>query len=245
MSIAGLSVCRDLDLTVGAGERWAILGRNGVGKTTLLRAIAGLHPVDGGEVLLEDRPIAAWPRRHVAQKVGFLFQDQATLFPGTVLETALIGRHPYLDNWRWEGDDDIALAREALAEVDLTGTEGRVLATLSGGERQRLAIAALLCQAPSVYLLDEPSNHLDPHHQIAVLQTVCRRAGTAGHAAVMVLHDVNLAVRFCDHALLLYGDGAAEHGPGPEMLTAPKLERVYGHPMVAVRTDKGEFFYPD
>ena len=246
VSIAGIAVCRDLDLAVPAGSRWAILGRNGVGKTTLLKAIAGLHAPDAGLVLLEEWPLDAWPRRRAAQKIGVLFQDQTTLFPGTVLETVLIGRHPYLDNWRWEGEDDVALARAALAEVGLAGTEERSLATLSGGERQRLAVATLLCQEPSVYLLDEPSNHLDPHHQVEVMETVRRRvAGGTEHAAVMVLHDVNLAARYCDYALLLYGDGVTEHGPAKQVLNAENLGRLYGHPMVGVGTERGEFYFPE
>lgn len=245
VSIAGLAVCRELDLTVAEGGAWAILGRNGVGKTTLLRAMAGLKEPDGGEVLLEERPFAAWPRREAARKIGVQFQDQGGIFPGTVLETVLIGRHPHLDRWHWEDEDDIALARAALAEVGLSGMDARGLATLSGGERQRLAIATLLCQAPALYLLDEPSNHLDPHHQIVLMDILRRRAQSAGHAAVMVLHDVNLAARYCDHALLLYGDGESEHGPTARVLTAANLARLYAHPMGAVNTARGEFFYPE
>jgi iron complex transport system ATP-binding protein len=104
VSIAGNLVCRDLGIRIAAGSRWAILGRNGVGKTTLLKTLAGLHAADGGAVLLAGTPLAAWPRRVAAQKIGVLFQDQHTLFPGTVLETVLIGRHPYITQWRWEDE---------------------------------------------------------------------------------------------------------------------------------------------
>ncbi|MDR2876693.1 MAG: ABC transporter ATP-binding protein [Chromatiales bacterium] len=245
VSIAGLEVCRALDLTVTAGSIWAILGRNGVGKTTLLRTLAGLRSIDSGEVLLEEQPLTAWPQREMARKIGVLFQDQGTLFPGTVLETALIGRHPHLERWRWESENDIALAHAALTGVGLSNMDTRQLATLSGGERQRLAIATLLCQEPQLYLLDEPSNHLDPHHQIAVMNTLCRRAHTSKHAAIMVMHDVNLAMRYCDHALLLYGNGETEHGPIAHTLTAANLSRLYTHPMSATNTARGEFFYPE
>jgi iron complex transport system ATP-binding protein len=244
VSIAGIAVCRGLALAVGAGERWAILGRNGVGKTTLLRTLAGLHAPDGGMVLIEDLPLAEHPRRRLAQRLGVQFQDPPALFPGTVLETALIGRHPWLDSWRWEGEDDVRIARAALAAVGLEGFEGRALATLSGGERQRLGIATLLAQQPALCLLDEPTNHLDPRHQIRVMELLCRQDGGGPRAVVMVLHDVNLAARFCDHMLLLYGDGAADHGATAEALNPDSLERLYGHPVIAVSTEFGEFYYP-
>lgn len=245
VSIAGQAVCRQLDFTVTAGSSWAILGRNGVGKTTLLRALAGLYEAEDGKVLLEEKPLAAWPRRETARRIGVLFQEQGALFPGTVLETALIGRHPHLDHWRWESEKDVAMAHTALAEVGLSGMDARRLATLSGGERQRLAIATLLCQAPTLYLLDEPSNHLDPHHQIAIMDILRQRTRSTGHAAVMVLHDVNLAARYCDHVLLLYGNGEAEHGPTERILTTANLARLYAHPMSAVNTARGDFFYPE
>lgn len=248
VTIAGLTVCRDLDLRVSAGSRWAILGRNGVGKTTLLLTLAGLHAAEQGEVRMEGRPLAAWPRRLRARRLGVLFQETATVFPGSVLETVLIGRHPYLEHWRWEGEDDIEIARAALAEVGLGGTEDRNVATLSGGERQRLAIATVLCQSPALWLLDEPTNHLDPHHQIAVMETVRRVTAapglsSAGCAAIMVLHDVNLAIRYCDHAMLLHGDGVIEHGPAASVITPQGLRRLYGHPMEPLAANGDRIYY--
>ncbi len=244
VSIADITVCRGLDLDIGAGSRWAILGRNGVGKTTLLRTLAGLHAADGGEVLFDDVALSAHPRRVLAQRLGVQFQETPALFPGSVLETALIGRHPWLDPWRWEGDDDMRIARAALAAVGLAGFEDRALATLSGGERQRLGIATLLAQDPALYLLDEPTNHLDPRHQISVMELLCRRDDGDRRGVVMVLHDVNLAARYCDHVLLLYGEGAADHGATTEILNPDSLERLYGHPVIAVNTAFGEFYYP-
>lgn len=245
VSIAGITVCRGLGIEIGAGNRWAILGRNGIGKTTLLKTLAGLHAPDAGVVEIEGAAPDRQPRRRLAQRLGVLFQEQASLFPGTVLETALIGRHPWLDPWRWEGPEDLMRARAALEAVDLGGFEQRTLTTLSGGERQRLAIATLLTQDPALCLLDEPTNHLDPYHQIQVMALLCRMTGRAEpRAAVMVLHDANLAVRFCDHVLLLYGDGAVAHGATREVLNARNLERLYGHPVIAVGTEYGEYYYP-
>jgi len=246
VSIAAHRVCSDLDLRVNAGERWAILGQNGSGKTTLLKTLAGLHAPDCGEIYLADRALSAMPRRDVARRIGVLFQEHRDLFPATVLETALIGRHPYLGTWQWEDEKDLALARQALQQVGLGALEDRDVATLSGGERQRLEIATVLTQDPALLLLDEPTNHLDLHHQVEILDLLSLGAGTANgeRAVVLVLHDVNLAARFCDHALLLFGAGECAHGPVRAMLTAPLLERLYGHPLRALRDGASEVFIP-
>lgn len=244
VSIADVRICRDLNLDIESGSRWAILGRNGCGKTTLLKTLAGLHHQDGGEILLDGEMLDAIPRAQLARTLGILFQEHTGLFPGTVLDAALIGRHPYLGPWRWEREDDIDCARAALAQVGLAGKEGRDLLSLSGGERQRLAIATLLAQSPMLYLLDEPSTHLDLYHQMHILRLLRDLTHSAGKALVMVLHDVNLAARFCDHALLLFGANALIHGTTAEVLTEGNLERLYGHPIARLKTEQGDLFSP-
>ncbi len=231
LRIGTRQLVRDLDLEIRPGQCWCILGRNGSGKTTLLHSLAGLRPVEGGEVLLNGTDIHGLPRRQVARQLGLLSQDHEDVFPATVLETALRGRHPHLSPWAWEGAADTVRARAALAQVGLTELVEREVGTLSGGERRRLGIATLLTQDPRFLLLDEPTNHLDLHHQIEVLQLLAGLARTQDKALVMVLHDVNLAARFCDHALLLFEDGRHGVGPCAQWLTSEQLGRLYGHPM--------------
>jgi len=117
--------------------------------------------------------------------------------------------------------------------------------TLSGGERQRLAVATLLTQAPRLALLDEPLSHLDLNHQIAVLDLLTRRARETGMGIVMVMHDVNLARRYADRALLLFGDGSAQCGPVTEVLDAPTLSRLYGHPLRRIDAGGSDYFIPE
>ena len=244
IDIADVSVTRGLQLNVQAGQCWCILGRNGSGKTTLLHTLAGLRPPATGRIELDGQPLEALQRRRVAQQVGVLFQNQDDAFPATVLETVLQGRHPHLHGWQWESTADHALARQALSEVGLTGFETRDIQTLSGGERQRVAIATLLTQQPRLLLLDEPSNHLDLHHQLSVLGTLLALCREQRCAIVMVLHDLNLAARFADHALLLLGSGEVCLGEQSQIMETAVLEELYSHPLVRVATPAGPAWLP-
>lgn len=244
VSIADVRICRNLDISIASGSRWAILGRNGCGKTTLLKTLAGLHAQDGGEIRLHDESLETIPAGGLARRRGVLFQEHAGLFPGTVLDAAMIGRHPYLSPWRWESEDDLARARAALALVGLAGKATRDLSTLSGGEQQRLAIATLLTQDPELYLLDEPTTHLDLYHQIHILHLLSRLARDDGKALIMVLHDVNLAAHFCDHALLVFGTEDCIHGETRDVLTEENLMRLYGHPIARLHTAQGDVYSP-
>lgn len=244
VDIGGKRIAAELDLAIESGQSWAVLGANGAGKTTLLHALAGLRQPSAGTVSLDDHPLSAWRRRAVAQRLGILLQETHDPFPATVLETALIGRHPHLGPWQWEGAADRKRARAALAQVELDSLEERAIDTLSGGERRRLALATLLVQEPALYLLDEPTNHLDLHYQIRLLGRMREQSRAAGGALVMALHDVNLAARFCDHVLLLFGDGSALHGPASSLLTAEHLTWLYHHPIEAVPFGEHRAFLP-
>jgi iron complex transport system ATP-binding protein len=183
-------------------------------------------------------------RRRIARHIGVLLQDHQDAFPASVMETVLIGRHPYLGPLQWEGAADYAAAREALRAVGLEGMETRGIATLSGGERRRLGIATLLAQNPHVLLLDEPTNHMDLHHQILILDLLRQRTRTGMKSMLLVLHDPNLALRYCDHFLLLYGGGETLQGTAAEVLTQPNLERLYGHPLRALQGPRGTVWLP-
>jgi iron complex transport system ATP-binding protein len=220
-------LCKDLLLSLDEGECWAVLGPNGSGKTTLLHALAGLHPLLSGEITLKGQPLEQLDRRQIAQQLGLMLQDSHDPFPATVEETALSGRHPFLGRWQNEGPADRSMAREALEQMELTALAQRQVQTLSGGERRRLAFATLLTQGAPLMLLDEPLNHLDLRHQQLLLQAVRNRCHK-GDTVMMVLHDPNQAVNYCDRALLLHGDGSWQAGDSGDMLTAEKLSGLFG-----------------
>jgi iron complex transport system ATP-binding protein len=230
VAIGDTTVCRELDLQLRQGERWCILGRNGTGKTTLLHTLAGLRPAAAGRIRLSGRLLDQLPGRTLARRLGILFQDHQDSFPATVLETALTGRHPWLGLMQWEGPTDLALARAALRRVALDGLEARNVTTLSGGERRRLGIATLLTQDPELMLLDEPTNHLDIHYRIRVLDLLRELSSGHGKTLLLVMHDVNLALRYCNRFLLLFGNGAHCSGTAA-VIDRANLERLYDHPL--------------
>ncbi len=244
VSIAGKIICSKLDLELSAGQFWGLLGPNGIGKTTLLKCMAGLTPADAGMVLLENQPIDKLPRRVIARLLGMLQQHTVYVFDASVLETALTGRHPHLGRWEREGASDRQKALEAIQAVDLEGFEARSVTGLSGGEARRLAFASLVVQEPAILLLDEPTNHLDMKHQTRIMDQLEKQVHEKQRAALTALHDVNLAARYCSHILMLFGDGQWQSGPAVELLNQSTLETLYQCRVESVHTSAGRRFLP-
>ncbi|WP_166261732.1 ABC transporter ATP-binding protein [Marinobacter salicampi] len=232
-----------LDLSFEPGQVWGILGPNGAGKSTLLHTLAGLSPARSGHVRLDGHDIAGLARRKVARQLGLLFQDHHDGFPATVMETTLIGRHPFLSPWQTETREDMACAYNALTVLGLGALAPRLVNTLSGGERQRVALATLLTQDPDIWLVDEPTNHLDLHHQVETMTLMADRA-RQGRTVIMCMHDLNLAARWCDHILLLYPNGDACWGPARQMLVPHALERLYGQRLATAEIEGVPVFIP-
>jgi iron complex transport system ATP-binding protein len=243
VSIADIRVVEGLDLDLQPGQFWGLLGPNGIGKTTLLRCLAGLDNPFGGRVLLASRPVEELPRKLLARHLGMLQQHTVYVFDSSVMQTVLTGRHPHLGYWERESAQDLAMANDALAAVDLTGFAARGVTGLSGGEARRLAFATLLVQEPEVMLLDEPTNHLDLKHQLQIMSMIRERTGD-GRAAIAALHDINLAARFCSHVLMLFGDGEWCAGETAEMLSEASLQRLYGCPVERLESRGGPRFHP-
>ncbi|NIO40001.1 MAG: ATP-binding cassette domain-containing protein, partial [Burkholderiales bacterium] len=235
LRVGGRSLVSGLDLIVNRGECWAILGRNGAGKSTLLHVLAGLRKGDAGRVFLQGESIGKVSRREVARHVGVLLQEETRDYWGSTRDYATLGRYPHQQGVFGPRSGDCEVVENALSAMDLAALADRAYRSLSGGERQRARLAALFAQQPGCYLLDEPLQQLDLPHQVAFLDWIWREVQSRRIACLMVLHDLVLANRYCDHLLLLFGDGSYVKGSREEMMTEENLHRLYGFP-VEVRT---------
>ncbi|MBC7490622.1 MAG: ABC transporter ATP-binding protein [Glaciimonas sp.] len=240
-----------LNWEVHPGQLWCVIGRNGVGKSTFLRTLAGLCQPDGGVVEMAERPLSYWSLQALARARAFLPQGNRDVFGYRVIETVLAARHPYHDTGYWESSADQQAALDALTALDVAVLAERDIRTLSGGERQRVAIAAILAQDTPLLLLDEPANALDLGNQVSLMRLLanlcCQNDGenvTASKAVVMVSHDLNLAHSVASHALLLMGDGQWQAGPVAEVMTVPMLSQCLGHPIEIVQHGHRTIYIP-
>ncbi len=244
IEIAGKSICQNLTVQIAANERWALLGKNGAGKTTLLHSLIGQRSANKGNILLDGVDIVNLTQRELASKIGILFQQGMDTLPATVFETAMLGRYPHLQSLFKDEPKDIDIARAALAAFDLQALSEREVDTLSGGELQRLALAMLLAQTPQVFLLDEPSNHLDVAFQVKLLSVLEEKIAENSASLLMATHDINLAARFCEHIILLLDDGEFLLGERDEILSEENLSKAYNCSIKSVTSGNQQLFYP-
>lgn len=221
-------VLRNVTFGIEAGEFFVIIGPNGSGKTSLLKAIAGLASPTAGSIELLGRLQAAYSRQEFSRRVAVVSQHVPTDFPFRVAETVLMGRSPHLRLWEVEKEEDRQLAAEAMRFTDVAHLADRRLDQLSGGERQLVFIARAICQSPQVLLLDEPTAALDPAHQIKILDLMEQLRSEHQVTVIMVSHDLNLAAMYGDRLLLLAEGEVASLGMPREVLTFQQLERIYG-----------------
>jgi iron complex transport system ATP-binding protein len=245
LSVNGRTLVRELNFCLSAGEVWCLLGPNGAGKSTFLHTAVGLREPQGGVLRLAGRALADWTAAEAARQRGFLPQTFHDAFSASVLESVMLGRHPYLSRWQWEDEDERGIALAALGAVDLVGFERRDVLTLSGGERQRVALAALLAQDAPLLLLDEPVSHLDLHHQVLVLEHLGKLACARGKGVLFTVHDLNLAARFASHAVLLMPQGKVRQGPIGEVMTEAALRSAFGHRVTRVEALGRTLFVPE
>ncbi|MDJ0339699.1 ABC transporter ATP-binding protein [Cryobacterium sp. PH31-O1] len=225
-AIDGAMILRDVSASLPTGTVTGLLGPNGAGKSTLLRLVAGIDKADAGTVTLDGVTIGSLSRRDAARRIALLEQNAAPSVELTALEVVLLGRIPHRTKLMgsFSGDEDRAVAFDALAAVGAGALADRSWHTLSGGQQQRVQIARAMAQQPSLLLLDEPTNHLDVSAQLSLLGQV-RELGVT---AIMALHDLNLAAAYCDQIVLLDGGVVVASGTPAEVLTPAIIGTVYG-----------------
>ena len=221
-------VLRDVSFALLEGEIIALLGPNGAGKTTLIRAMNGTLPVQSGEIVISRKRLREISRREIARQIAVVAQENETKFPVSVLEFVLSGRFVHGNAFGWETENDIEIARRALADCELGDLANRLMNELSGGERQRVVLARALATDAQTLLLDEPTANLDIAHQAMMFRLVRERCKTSNASAVVITHDLNLAAAFADRVLLLKDGKMFAIGPPRDVLTEENIAAVFG-----------------
>jgi iron complex transport system ATP-binding protein len=223
-----------ISLHAQRGRITAVVGPNGGGKSTLVRALVGRIPLLAGEITLDGAPISGFTRRELATRVAVVTQREEPAFPLTVREYVALGRYPHLGVWHAATRDDLAAIERA---VELTETQpftARAITELSGGEWQRVRLARALAQGGEAIVLDEPTTFLDVGHEMAIFELLSRLAA-GGQAVLLVSHQLNLVARFAEHIVLLHRGRVEAAGSPSEVMQGAVLERVYQWPLVVTR----------
>lgn len=224
-SLGGARVLRDLSLDLNGAGFIALIGPNGVGKTTLVRAIAGLIPFEG-TLTIDGEPLAAMPQRARARRLAYLAQGAESHWPLSVERLVALGRLPHLEPFRKAQAADVAAITRAMQLTDVESMAARDVLTLSGGERARVLLARALAVEAPLLLVDEPVAALDPYHQIGVMQGLAAYA-RQDRMVIAVLHDLSLAARYCDQLVLLNDGHVHAQGTPADVLTRQNLRDVY------------------
>lgn len=226
VTIAGASILGGVSLSIEPGRVTGLIGPNGAGKTTLIRALAGLQEVNGGQIELDGIAIKDVPRNTFARKIAYLPQGAEIHWPLTVERLVALGRLPHLSAFQDPLDQDRTAIDRAMQETDVSHLAGRTVTTLSGGERGRVLIARALAGEPEILLADEPVAALDPYHQLQVMKLLAQIA-QSGAAVLVVLHDLLLAARYCEHLVLIDDGKLVTDGPPEAVLSEQNLRDVY------------------
>lgn len=227
VTLGSRSVLRDVSARMRPGRITAILGPNGSGKTTLIKSLAGLIPIDGGQVKLGERIIARVPERERARVIGYLPQDGIAHWNIGVRELVALGRLPHRAPFAGPSPEDAMEISAALAATDTMHLAGRRVQELSGGERARVLLARVLAGAPKWLLADEPLASLDPSHQFGMLDQLRGLAAT-GMGVVIVLHDLIQAARIADDVLILKEGEVVVFGQQKHALNPGTIHTAFG-----------------
>jgi iron complex transport system ATP-binding protein len=230
-------VLRECSFAVGSGEIVAVVGPNGAGKSTLLRVLAGLLRPAVGAVALDGQDLTAFSRAALARRIAVVPQIFDTLFPFTVREVVALGRTARLGSFGRASADDVAAVDRAMAELELIAVASRRIDRLSGGERQRAVLAMALAQETAVLLLDEPTVHLDPGHQLATLELLRALASRRHLAVCAVLHDLNLASAFGSRIVALADGRIVREGTPVDVIQSDLVTAIFGEGLEVVARD--------
>ncbi|MDH4210668.1 MAG: heme ABC transporter ATP-binding protein [candidate division WOR-3 bacterium] len=227
-------VIDDVSLSVTQGEFLGIIGPNGAGKSTLLRLLCGICKPEAGDITLFDKRLSEKSQKEIARQVAFVPQETHFTLNFTVEDVVMMGRYPYQHPFGREDQKDFNAKDNAIAAAHIEHLCKRQVNSLSSGERQRVVIARALAQVPRVMMLDEPTSHLDLHHQYLIMELL-KKLNAEGLTVAVVHHDLNLASLYCKQLVLMHGGKIVATGTPNELIKQDILSKVYGTEVRIVR----------
>lgn len=222
------TILNDLSFSIPQGSFYAIMGANGCGKTTLLRCIAGLMHPSSGNVTIGGKPIGDYHIRELAKTIAFVQQHPQNDLDFSAFETVLMGRNPYQRRLQNESQSDWDIVEQCMKQTNTWHLRFSLPSQMSGGELQRVMIARALAQQTPILLLDEPTSNLDISHQFEIMELLCRINSEEHKTILIVVHDLNLAMRYCPNTMLLHNQTINYMGPTHEALTPNRISDVFG-----------------
>ncbi|RUR34309.1 ATP-binding cassette domain-containing protein [Vreelandella nanhaiensis] len=239
-AINGKPLLQPIEHTFQQGKVYGLIGHNGSGKSTLIKLLAQQQPISQGDIHFDQRPLNAWGSREFARQVAYLPQHLPSAENLTGRELVAFGRYPWHGLLGRHNQKDTDAIERAIALTHTEAFADRLVDTLSGGERQRVWLAMLLAQGSRFLLLDEPLAALDIAHQMEVLALIRKLCDELDLGVIIVLHDINMASRYCDELMALHSGRLLAHGPPRDMMCNSTLEAIYGLPMQVMKHPKGD-----
>jgi len=234
------NVLHSVSMGVKPGEFVGVIGPNGSGKSTLLKILGGVLTSNSGNLFFKGKNFIEFNRKELARSITWIPQDHPMIFPFKVSEVVLMGRHPYLSAFTFEGDEDIEIARSAMEQTQTLQFAQRRFNEISGGEKQRVVIAGAIAQEPELMILDEPTSALDIKYQIQILNILKELNQKKSVTVILAMHDLHLASKFCNRLILLEEGKIFQDGKPEEVLQKEHLEKVYGIKVHLIRDHDGD-----
>ena len=227
-SIPARILLHPVSLSFERGKVYGLIGHNGSGKSTLIKLLAKQEPHSTGKILFNDKELSLWSGRDFAKQVAYLPQHLPQTTNLTARELILMGRYAWNGLFGSDKQKDSAALERAFSLTHTEKFAERSVDTLSGGERSRIWLAMLLAQQSKFLLLDEPLAALDIAHQVEVMELIKKLAEELELGVIIVIHDINLAARYCDHLIALHSGKLLAEGDAFEIVNSPKLKEIYG-----------------
>jgi len=234
------AVLHSISMNVSPGEFIGVIGPNGSGKSTLLKLLGGVLKPDSGQLYLKGKNYLDYQQKQLAQSITWVPQEHPMVFPFKVSEIVLMGRHPYLSAFTFEGEEDIEIARSAMERTQTIQFAQRNFNEISGGEKQRVVIAGAIAQEPELMILDEPTSALDIKYQIQILNILKQLNEDKNMTVILAMHDLHLASKFCKRLVLLEEGKIFQDGKSEEVLQKEHIEKVYGVKVHLIRDHDGD-----